>query len=89
MKDIDLVVMRLVDMHRVHPQMDRSHKCSKCGAPVGIYPSGQNVLRLQELGEARVTIICNACTQPGPDTRLAPGAEKEPAQSISVKKGSA
>lgn len=74
--DCTLQVMRLTDMQRVHPLMDSSHVCSQCGELVGIYPSGQHVLRRYR----RVKIICNRC-QPVPRGMLAPGALQEPFES--------
>lgn len=71
-----LVVMRLVDMHRVHPLQDNSHVCSKCGERVGIYPSGQKALR----GNPAMLIICAVCTEKEADVR---GDVAEPAAPIS------
>ena len=44
-KPAALVTMRLADMTRMHPAQDDSRVCGACGAAVGIYPSGQAVLR--------------------------------------------
>jgi hypothetical protein len=52
-----LLVMHAADMVRVHPETDWSRTCSQCGARVGIYPSGQDVLRRRP----DVIIICNRC----------------------------
>jgi hypothetical protein len=41
----ELVTLRLVDMARVHPAQDNTRVCSRCGQQVGIYPSGQAILR--------------------------------------------
>jgi hypothetical protein len=82
---IDLVVMRLVEMHRVHPKQDNSRMCAKCGERVGIYPSGQDVLRLHP--EAR--IICSHCVEPVDVAVLAPGAEREPFESVPARGGKA
>ena len=72
-----LICMRLDEMFRVHPdQITRN--CSKCGAEVGIYPSGQAVL--VEHGD-RVDIICNHCQPIGTSAGLAPGALEESSQS--------
>jgi hypothetical protein len=72
-----LLCMRLEDMLRVHPHMDRDHVCAQCGERVGIYPSGQQVLKRYR----RVKIMCQVC-QPNPDSfSLAPGAAEEPSQS--------
>ena len=54
---IRLVTMRLVDMHKVHPEqvvMD----CAFCGEKVGVYPSGQKALRL---APGPNEIICQVC----------------------------
>ncbi len=59
---MDLLVMRLADMTRVHPQQDNSHVCSKCGAQVGIYPSGQNYMKQYP----DITLTCNRCAVSGP-----------------------
>lgn len=67
-----LIVMHLDDMLRVHPDQIGA-RCSSCGGPVGVYPSGQKVMR----GMRSVRIVCNRCTTPGPGARLAPGAESE------------
>ena len=71
-----LIVMRLADMQRVHPDQITA-QCSKCGATVGVYPSGQKVMR--EI--PGVELICQVCKQPADVTLLAPGAELEPFQS--------
>ena len=57
MQPIRLVAMRLVDMHKVHPEqvvMD----CACCGAKVGVYPTGQKVLRL---APGPVEVYCHIC----------------------------
>lgn len=72
----DLIVMRLVDMKRVHPDQITA-QCSKCGEAVGVYPSGQKVMR--EMPD--IELICQVCKQPADVTLLAPGAELEPFQS--------
>ena len=71
-----LIVMRLADMARVHPDQITG-SCARCGAEVGIYPSGQEVM----LQHPDVEIVCEKCQQPGPVATLAPGAEFEPFQS--------
>ena len=78
---IDLVVMRLAEMHRIHPEQDDSRVCDKCGERVGIYPSGQAMLR--RFPEARV--VCSHCVEPTLVTVLAPGAEREPFESVNAK----
>jgi len=76
---IGLVCMRRDEMLLVHPDQI-SLNCSRCQAVVGVYPSGQNIIRLYG---KRVEIICSHCdtTQPGTPRLLAPGAEIEPFQS--------
>lgn len=70
-----LYVMNLEDMVRVHPAMDTAHVCMKCGQRVGIYPSGQAVLK--KFGSKRVDVVCNRCGTPPVGSLLAPGAEQE------------
>lgn len=78
--DPDLIVMRLADMARIHPGQDNSRKCSGCGQPVGIYPSGQSMIRRQP----NIRIICNHCykREPGDVEILVPGALEEPLESV-------
>lgn len=71
-----LICMRLTEMHRVHPDQIED-KCSKCGETVGIYPSGQRVLKEVK----NIAIFCNHCANPDYAT-LAPGAESESYESI-------
>jgi hypothetical protein len=52
-----LVCNRLTDMTKMHPQQDDTHKCSKCGYPVGIYPSGQKALKKWP----KIKIMCMPC----------------------------
>jgi hypothetical protein len=52
-----LVVMRLIDMHKMHPSQDNSKVCALCGKPVGIYPSGQLALK----ANPRMEIACSVC----------------------------
>jgi hypothetical protein len=54
---IKLVVMRLKDMWKRHPDQDNSRVCSKCGEAVGVYPSGQKSLR----NFPEMAIICHVC----------------------------
>jgi hypothetical protein len=67
-----LVAMRLANMRQVHPAQDNSRVCSRCGAPVGIYPSGQRALR-QYPG---LPVICLECSvrEPPADLKVAPAA---------------
>ena len=59
MSDVRLIVMRLIDMRRMHPQQDNSKVCALCGEPVGIYPSGQAQLR----GDPSTEIACSVCAK--------------------------
>jgi len=87
--EITLIVMRLVDMTRVHPEQITA-KCSLCGEVVAVYPSGQKVMRQY----SDVRLICQVCKSDGNGkhtcgvtvTGLAPGAELEPFQSVKVTK---
>jgi len=72
-----LVVMRLAEMRRVHPDMITS-LCDGCGHKVGIYPSGQRVIAAQPRTEVR----CSYCVGRADITVLAPGAIEESKQSI-------
>jgi hypothetical protein len=80
---IDLGVMRLAEMHQIHPRQDNSRVCAKCGERVGIYPSGQALLRRRR----KVRILCNHCLEPVGHVFLAPGAEHEPSESVPVDQG--
>jgi len=75
---IDLIVMRLADMHRVHPDQI-TDTCALCGHEVGVYPSGQAIMR--EYPD-RIRLVCQVCKTPDPDAPLAPGAEFEPFESV-------
>ena len=72
-----LIVMRLADMERVHPDQITA-RCSNCNHVVGVYPSGQHVMRQYP----NVKLLCQVCKQPGPQAALAPGAELEPFESV-------
>jgi hypothetical protein len=77
----ELLVMRLADMHRVHPEQDNSRVCACCGEQVGIFPSGQRALRFAPT----LKIVCNVCAerQPRPVVRIsAPGALDEARESV-------
>jgi hypothetical protein len=78
-----LLVMHLDDMIVVHPQMIEK-TCSRCSGPVGVYPSGQDVLR--RFGEANVRLVCNRCQPLTEAYELAPGALTEPQQSVLKKR---
>jgi hypothetical protein len=59
MSEIALVVMRLKDMWKMHPDQVEA-TCSKCDAGVGVYPSGQRVLQ----ANPQAKIICAPCAKP-------------------------
>ena len=73
-----LIVMRLANMTRVHPDQITA-TCSVCGHVVAIYPSGQNVMKQYP----DIELVCDVCKplDSGEDI-LAPGAELEPSQSV-------
>jgi hypothetical protein len=75
-----LICMRHADMMRVHPGQDNTRFCSKCGARVGIYPSGQRAL----VRDPTLSIVCHVCAIHEGDapTALAPGALMEGFESI-------
>lgn len=58
--DVELITMRLIDMHWTHPSQDNSRVCSKCGQRVGIYPS--SIAALKKCPQA--VIICSHCVDP-------------------------
>jgi hypothetical protein len=74
---LELVVMRLADMKRVHPKQITG-TCDGCGHSVGIFPSGQQIMKQYP----DVRLMCQVCKMPGPDAALAPGAEFEPFESV-------
>jgi hypothetical protein len=82
MSDV-LGVMRLADMHKVHPEQDNSHVCAVCGHRVGVYPSGQRVK-----AQPRIRLVCNHCLEPDPAEIYlpAPGAFEEMRESVPAKK---
>lgn len=71
-----IIVMRLADMHRVHPDQI-SGVCNRCGQSVGIYPSGQAAIKQAP----DLEIVCSVCHPPGDAPVLAPGALFEPFES--------
>jgi hypothetical protein len=73
-----LIVMRLANMHRVHPKQIES-VCARCGHVVAIYPSGQTALR--HFGAENVEIVCEVCHFPGPDAVALPGVVEESRES--------
>lgn len=68
-----LIVMRLKDMHRVHPEQVEG-KCARCGEVVAIYPSGQQVLKDYP---DQIEVVCQICRPQAGASILAPGAELE------------
>jgi hypothetical protein len=74
---MELICVRLANMKRVHPDQIET-ACSQCGHIVGVYPSGQALMRQYP----DINIICEVCRQPGESARLAPGAEFEAFQSV-------
>lgn len=79
-KKATLTVMRLANMHRVHPQMTTEYKCDRCGEQAGIYPSGQSIIR--KYGRDHIEIVCNVCAGPDVLGELAPGGLAEMKQSV-------
>lgn len=77
---LELIVMRLADMHRVHPEQITG-RCHGCGHVVGIFPSGQQVMQQHP----DVQLTCQVCKTPGENAPLAPGAEFEPFESVKKK----
>lgn len=73
----ELIVMRLADMERMHPNQIVS-KCATCGHDVAIFPSGQLVLQRW----SNVTVTCSVCKSPGSSAKLAPGANVEPFETV-------
>jgi hypothetical protein len=71
----ELIVVRLADMRRVHPDQIEG-RCRTCGHAVAIFPSGQEILRRYP----DVELVCQVCRSPGSHAMLAPGAELEPFQ---------
>ena len=73
----ELIVMRLSDMIRVHPEQITA-RCSKCNEEVGVYPSGQRVMAMIP----DTVLVCSVCKGPSAASApLAPGAEFEPFES--------
>lgn len=56
---IPLLCMRLADMQKIHPLMSLAEYCERCGAPLGVYPSGQRILA--EKGREHIELVCNRC----------------------------
>lgn len=75
----ELIVVRLKDIIRVHPDQITA-RCSKCNEEVGVYPSGQNAMK----NVPNLVLVCSVCKGPFDvfSTPLAPGAEREPFESV-------
>jgi hypothetical protein len=77
-----LVVMRVARMTKVHPKTDFTHRCGRCQEPVGIFPSGQRLLREQPNAE----IVCDGCAGDTTAVLLAgeplPGVRQEARESV-------
>lgn len=74
-----LIVMRLADMHRVHPDQVLD-KCCKCGETVAIYPSGQLIIEHTRI-TGGVDLVCHVCRDPNALLVPAPGSLDEVAES--------
>lgn len=79
-----LIVMRLKNMVRVHPDQITA-RCSQCNEEVGIYPSGQKAM--QDMPD--LVPVCSVCKGPfdSISAPLAPGAAKEPFESVRKRDG--
>jgi hypothetical protein len=66
-----LIAMRLADMHKVHPNQDNSRVCARCGHQVGLYPSGQAIMRRHP----DTIIVCQMCHMPDVSAKPAGGIE--------------
>ena len=67
---VQLVCMRLADMTVTHPDQI-TNPCFKCGHNVGVYPSGQKVLKQHPNAQT----ICVRCAKPKAFAIGAPAAE--------------
>lgn len=56
MTPTDLVCMRISDMVVMHPKQI-TRECHQCHQPVGVYPTGQRIMRLHP----RIKLICTVC----------------------------
>jgi hypothetical protein len=73
-----LIVMRLAEMWRVHPDQIED-VCCRCKHVVGIFPSGQAVINHYD---GDVEIVCSHCASPA-GYPLAPGAWMEQFRTVS------
>ena len=82
MPPIRLIAMRLIDMHKTHPQQV-TMDCAVCGEKVGVYPTGQKMLRLTP---GPVEVVCHVCAakeyDPGLDEDMAAGSVDEIVQEV-------
>jgi len=67
-----LMVVRESELQKVHPRTDFRHHCAICQQPVGVFPSGQRLMR-----RYAVTLICTHCMPPAIAAPFAPGAYAE------------
>jgi len=79
-----LVVMRQDRMTKAHPKTDWTRRCARCREPVGIFPSGQRLLR----GQPDAEIVCDVCAGDTTSVMLAgtmlPGAREEARESFDL-----
>jgi hypothetical protein len=54
-----ILVMRLADMHTLHPNQDNSYTCARCNAVVGIFPAGVRAIK----ANPDTKIVCNVCQE--------------------------
>lgn len=80
-REVTLLAMHLENMHIQHPQQDNSHVCAICGETVGLYPSGQAVLRRYR----KVKIVCEICQTWTANDIPAPGALAEIGEGVAKK----
>jgi hypothetical protein len=77
-----LVVMRVARMTKAHPKTDFTHRCARCHEAVGIFPSGQRLLREQP----NVEIVCDGCAGDTTAIMLAgeplPGVRQEAREAV-------
>jgi hypothetical protein len=72
-----LITVRLAEMKRVHPQQITG-ECERCHHQVGIYPSGQRIMR----EFPGIEVLCAQCAPHVGVSMLAPGALDEPKESV-------
>lgn len=74
-----LIVMRLADMERVHPEQI-TDKCARCGEVVAVYPSGQRIMRETAM-LGGVELVCHICRPSAAMMVPVPGALDEAKES--------